>query len=133
MVPAESMSNLEKQRPLNNNILDKALLLTLALLTCALLIVGLWLADRHQVNSIWILLVWNSIGLIAAVGWGFRKHWKKPSFILFFLAWMAGHAVLITFLMGWVSLPYWLLAIGVEFFIGYLVANLFFGFRPDSK
>jgi hypothetical protein len=127
------MSNLQKQKMLTKGLWDKVVLLGLAVSVCVALIVALWLADRHQVNSVWVLLAWNSIGLIAVVGWGFRRHRKQPSFIAFFIAWLAVHAALVTVLMGWVPMPYWVLAIGVEFFIGYLAAYWLFGINPDHE
>ena len=120
-------------KTLTSRFRDKVLLIGLALLVCIVLVSMLWLADEHHVNTVWVLLAWNSIGLVAVVGWGFRRHWRRPAFIAFFLVWLVVHAAVVTALMGWVPMLYWLPIIGVEFFIGYTAAYVLFGLPPDQQ
>jgi hypothetical protein len=102
-------------------------------LICVIGVAAFILADAYHVNPLWLFLAWNSVGLVAAVGWGFRSHWKRPAFIAFFTVWLTVHAAVVTVLMGWVPIVYWLPLFFLELFIGYLFAYWLFGVPLDHE
>jgi hypothetical protein len=126
------MPSQRKREGLAKLIREKSLVVGVAVLVCATLLSTLWVADTHH-DSIWVLLVWNSIGLVAAVGWSLRRHWRKASFIAFFAAWLVLHAAVTTFLMGWVPILYWAPAIALELFVGYFIAYGLFGLPLNDE
>ena len=91
------------------------------------------LADLYKVNPIWIFFAGNSILMIPLFAREFRTYWKKPSFMVFFAAWMATHGLAIVCLMRWTPIIYWPIGILVELCVGFLVAHWIFGVPFNSR
>jgi len=106
--------------------LDKFLLLGAAFVVCVVGGAAFWLAEDYHVNPAWVFFAGNSILLIPLLGGDFRKQFRKPLFILFFVFWMIMHGLMVLALMRWVDVLYWIPLLGVELFAGYFVAYSLF-------
>lgn len=113
---------------------DVLLLLASGLIACALLVAGIWLAQKYNINDLWPAAAWATILLIPTVAptLGNQGQWKKPGFLIFFSVWMLLHGLLVALLIKWVPLLYWLPVICLEGFAGYLGAYFLFGMLPPS-
>jgi hypothetical protein len=105
---------------------DRVLLFGTGLLVCIAGVGSGILGEIYHVNSAWLFFAWNSILLIPLVGGDFRSQLKRPSFILFFFAWMIMHGLTVLGLMRWVDVLYWIPLLAVELFIGYFAAYCLF-------
>ena len=110
----------------------------LALLGASLLVVMLgvgsfFAADAHHISSIWILLVWLSVGFFVTVGWDYRHEFKSLPFIFFFLAWVVVHSLIAVLVLGYLSWLYYVLALFLELFGFYASASVLFGLRPPGR
>ena len=112
---------------------DRALLFGAALLVVIAGCGSFLIADIYHVRPVWVFLGWNSIALIPAAGRQYRGHFRKPSFVAFFVLWMVIHGAVVVSLMRWVHVIYWIPLIGLELFLGFLTVDLLFGIKPRPK
>jgi hypothetical protein len=106
---------------------DKLLLVASAIVVCVIGVGAFWIAGESHTGPLWVFFGLNAIGFITVVGRKFPNHWKAPSFISFFLAWLLVHGIVATILAAAVPFLYWLPIFGVELFVGFLAARLLFG------
>jgi hypothetical protein len=112
---------------------DKIVLVGSAIVVCVLGVSLFLFAINFRVNTIWVFFALNSIGFIAVVGRKFRYSSKTLPFICFFALWLVVHALVMIALTAWLPLQLWLPMIGLELFVGYLVAYQVFGLPPEEK
>jgi hypothetical protein len=95
------------------------------------------LADKLQIDLLWIFGAWRSLAFIASVGWSLRYLFRSASFIVFFLAWLVLHLVCCLFVVAFLQWLYWIPALGLELWIGYSAAFWLFGMpakgSPEGK
>ena len=111
---------------------DQVLMLILALALCVFLVGAFWIADEHRINAIWVFVAWNSIVLMPIFIRLFGSHLKKPSFVLFLIAWMVIHGLFVAVLMRRIPIFYWPIPISLELMAGGMVANWRFGITPSD-
>ena len=112
---------------------DKVALVASALLVCVVGVGAFWIATDYHVDSRGVFFVLNAVGFIVVVGRKFPDHWKAPSFVLFFIAWLVFHGLIAIQLAASVPILYWLPIFGVELFIGFLVAYMIFGVPANRR
>lgn len=112
---------------------DAALLVGAGVLVSALLLTGLWLSDNYGVSTVRSAAAWASLIFVPTVAPTFARdgQWRKASFLLYFAFWAIVHGLLVASLIRWVSVAYWLPALCVESFVGYLIARRLFGVWPS--
>jgi hypothetical protein len=106
-----------------------------ALLVAAFLVVvvggGMFVtADVYHVNSLWVFLVMLSVGFFGAVGWDYRKEFRRPLFVLFFCVWSLLNFAVFIFIRNYFTLLCYPVALFVEFCLFYATAYWLFGLRP---
>src|SRR5262249_51211141 len=114
-----------------NGCLDKVLLIATALLVCITGLAAFWLADFYHVSPIWVFVAWNSILLVPLFIRDFRTHLRRPSFVVFLIAWALIHGLLIATLMRWLSIAAIVPFMAIELTIGLVLADYMFGIRPE--
>jgi hypothetical protein len=110
--------------------LDKVLLIVVSLLVCVIGGAAFWLADEYHFNPLWVFAAWNSILLVPILIKDFRLHLKKPSFVVYLVAWAFIHGLLVAALMRWFSVPAMLPFLAVEIIAGLVAADYFFDIQP---
>jgi len=116
----------------------KRLIDRVALLGAALLLIALgggaflW-ADKHNVNGAWVFGGWAAAFFFAIVGWGYRRRFRDPAFVAFFLAWMLVHVALYLLVLGYLGLPFYIPIAVLELWIGYTLAIWQFGPPTDPS
>ena len=108
------------------------LLVGASLVVAVIGVASFWLADHYHIGPVWVFAAPVAAIFIAVVGWGYRRLFRSPEFLLFLSAWMSVHvavALLVTFFLGFV---YYIPAVMLELWIGYILAILWFGPPPDK-
>jgi len=108
-------------------LIDKLLLFAGALVFIALGICSFLLAEKHHVPKEFVFAAGIGLGFIWVVGRHFRSKLRHPTFLIFFLLWVATHtagSVLVLFTFNLIVLLEFTVA---ELAIGYVVAYLLLG------
>jgi hypothetical protein len=115
------------------NVRDGLLELGLALLLCVLGVGSFYLADEHQINSMWMFFAWGSFLTIPVFVRAFRGHLKRPHMKPFLATLAVVHGLVCVSLMKWgVPLEYWFPIFVVELSAGAWAAYRFFGVIPSG-
>jgi len=128
-----SHSNLEPLWSAKSRVWDKVLLAGAALIIVVISVGSFILADIFHVNPGWVFLAGNSIAMIPLFARNFRGQLKRASFLAFLAGWAVVHGLLVLALMLWAPLLYWIPALGLEMFAGYIAARLLFGVAASPK
>lgn len=109
-----------------------------ALIACSLLVVALGIgsffaADACHVNPTWVLLAWLSVGFFATVGWDYRREFRSPIFVSFFIAWLVLHSLILVLVLGYFAWYWYIAAVFLELFAFYASASLLFGLKPPGR
>jgi hypothetical protein len=113
--------------------LDIVFLIGVALLLCVVGVGAFWAADAYHVNPMWVFFLWNSVFMVPIFMKDFRNHLKRPTFVAFLIIWGVIHGLVVVMLMRRTPVVVWLLAISVELFLGYLLADRIFGIRRATR
>lgn len=116
------MNDFESLNPPRSRSIDIALLIGSAFLICVLLTGSFLLADKYQVDAIWVFVAINSLGIIPIVGKRYRRGMPNRLFIPFVGAWMLVHGALATFLIVKIHVVYWLPAFAIELGLGFWIS-----------
>jgi hypothetical protein len=120
-------------KSLGKGIVDKSLLVGSALLLAVLGIGTFALGDKYRVSPVWIMGLWLGILFVAAIGRHFRAKFRRPLFMVFFIAWFSMHLLIMLLAMSFLVFPLWIPLIFLELWIGYALAFRLFGLPPDKK
>jgi hypothetical protein len=113
--------------------LDKALLVGAALLVCVIGGAAFWIADAYHINPMWVFLLWNSMFIVHLSFKDFRTHLRKPTFVVFLIAWGVVHGLVVVVMMRRIPVALWIFVISFELLVGYLLADRIFGIRRAPK
>jgi|SRR5450755_924305 FtsH-binding integral membrane protein len=83
-----------------NKTLDLFLLLGASLFVAVIATAAFWVADEHHVNPAWLFATGAAILFLAVVGWGYRRKFRDPVFVSFFLAWLLLHVTIYLLVLG---------------------------------
>jgi hypothetical protein len=113
----------------------KRLLDRLALLGCALLVIvvggsAFLLAAKYHVNAAWVFGAWAAVFFFLIVGWGYRRKFRDPAFVSFFVAWTLVHVLVYVLVLAYLGFPWYIPIAVLELWIGYTIAIWQFGLRP---
>ena len=131
---AVNVYNSNKTETSMRKLRDQVLLVGSAVLVCVVGGISFYAAEEvYHINPAWVFFAWNSIFFGFILGKGFRRQFKKPQFVVFFVVWMALHGTVVVMLMRWIHMVYWVPFMGLELFIGFLTASLIFDARPERR
>jgi hypothetical protein len=83
------------------------------------------LAEIYHVNVAWVFFGLNSLVMFLILRKAFGRQLKNPRFIAFAFLWMVAHGAVVVFLMrARISMFNWPIFLGLELFVGFLLANL---------
>ncbi len=121
------VSAIGEERKKLSKKLDFLLLLGASLFVTLAGTAAFWVADEHHVNPGWLFAVGSAILFFVVVGRGYRRKFRDPAFVSFFLAWLFLHVVIYLLVLGYLGFLYYI-PIGVlELWIGYTIAIWQFG------
>ena len=126
------MINPQMQMATQSKRRDRIVLIGAALSVCVLGGGAVLAAEIYHVNMAWFFFAWSAIFLIPMLGKEFRGYFKRPAFVLFFVAWMCIHGAVVVGMIAWAQAALWPLILLLEFAAGFLAAHYLFGF-PLSK
>jgi hypothetical protein len=110
--------------------LDRLWMLASAFALIAICFAVFWVGELYHVSPAWYFMGVMALGFIATAGWDLRSKFKSPAFILFFLAWLAIHLVVVALAIGYLAWLYWIPVVLFEMWVGYTVAVMLFGLPP---
>ena len=110
-----------------NKMLDLLLLLAVGLLVAAAGTAAFWQANKHQINPAWLFATGAAVLFFVAVGWGYRRKFRSPMFVVFFLFWLLAHVLIYLLVLGYLGFLYYVPLSILELWIGYIVAIWLFG------
>ena len=115
-----------------NKLIDRLALLGAAVLLITVGGGAFLLADKYHVSEAWVFAAWAAAFFFVIVGWGYRRKFRDPIFVSFFLAWMMLHVVVYVAVLGYLGFLYYVPIVVLELWIGYTVAIWQFGPPPDK-
>jgi len=110
---------------------DFVLLLAASLFVAITGTAAFWMADEHSVNPTWLFAAGAAVLFFLVVGWGYRRKFRDPSFVSFFLAWLLVHVAVYLFVLIYLGFLYYHPVVVLELWIGYTIAIWQFGPPPD--
>lgn len=120
-----------EERKKRNKMLDFVLLLSASVFVAAAVATAFWVADVYHVNPGWLCAAGAAVLFFVAVGWGYRRKFRNPEFVSFFLAWLVLHVALYLLVLGYLGFIYYIPIVVLELWIGYTIAIWRFGPPPD--
>lgn len=117
-------------RSLSKVILDRSLLVALALLLIGLGIGSFQVGEMHHIGPNYVIAAWFGVGFFAMVAASLRGKLRRPLVLMYVLIWFVVH-MLVTFEAA-AHLPQllWIFAVGLELSIGLGAAFYLFGRPP---
>ena len=112
---------------------DRILLIGAALLVCLTGCGSFLVGEIYHFNPAWLFFAWNSILLIPMLWKEFRLYFRRPGFIIFFIAWMCVHGATVVGMMVWASVVFWPLILLLELATGFIAAHWLFRFPLHQK
>jgi uncharacterized membrane protein len=111
---------------------DMLLLIGAALLVAGLSTGAALLSLAYNISPAWLLAFWVAVIFFLVVGWGYRRKFRDPVFVSFFLAWLLVHVAVYLLVLGYLGFLYYLPIVVLELWIGYTIAIWQFGPPPDK-
>lgn len=84
-------------------------------------------------NEAWVFGAWAAVLFFLIVAWGYRRKFREPAFIVFFLAWLLLHVAVYVLVLGYLGFLYYIPIMVLELWLGYTVAIWQFGPPPDQS
>jgi phosphotransferase system glucose/maltose/N-acetylglucosamine-specific IIC component len=115
----------------------KRLIDRLALLGAALLLIAVGgsaflLAGKYRVSEAWVFGAWAAAFFFLIVGWGYRRKFREPAFVSFFVAWTLLHVLVYLLVLAYLGLLWYVPIMVLELWVGYSTAIWQFGPPPDK-
>jgi hypothetical protein len=126
----DSAAGEEKKK--RNKALDLLLLVGAGLIVAAASAAALWIADEHQISPGWLFAAGAALIFFLVVGWGYRRKFRDPGFVSFFLAWTLIHVLVFLLVLAYLGFLWYLPIMLLELWAGYMIAICQFG-PPRDK
>jgi len=110
---------------------DVLLLVGASLLVAAAFTAAFWVADERHINPAWLFAAGAAVVFFLVVGWGYRRKFRDPTFVSFFLAWTLVHVLVYLLVLGYLGLLWYVPIAVLELWVGYTIAIWQFGPPPD--
>lgn len=121
-----------EKRKKRSKALDFLLLLGASLFVAAASTAAFWAADEHRINPACVFGAGTAVIFFLVVGWGYRRKFRDPVFVSFFLAWLLVHVVVYLLVLVYLGFVWYLPIVLLELWIGYTLAIWQFGPPPDK-
>jgi hypothetical protein len=119
-------------RKKRSKALDFLLLIGASLFVAAASAAAFWVADARHINPAWLFGAGAALIFFLVVGWGYRRKFRDPAFVSFFLAWTLLHVLVYLLVLVYLGFLWYLPIMVVELWIGYTIAIWQFGPPPDK-
>lgn len=116
-----------------NKALDFFLLIGASLVVAAVSTAAFWLADERHISPAWLFAAGAALIFFLVVGWGYRRKFREPLFILFFGAWTLVHVLVFLLVLAYLGFLWYLPTMVLELWAGYTIAISLFGPPPDKS
>ena len=126
----DSVPGEEKKK--RSKALDIVLLVGASVLVAAVSTAAFWLADNRHVNAAWLFAAGAALIFFLVVGWGYRRKFRDPAFVSFFLGWTLVHVVVFLLVLAYMGFLWYLPIVVLELWVGYTIAIWQFGPPPDK-
>jgi Na+-transporting NADH:ubiquinone oxidoreductase subunit NqrE len=105
-----------------NRIFDRLTLVGCAILAAAVAVGSFMLSEKYRFPATAVFALWIGGGFVAVVGWSLRSRLKRPTFALFFAAWLIAYIVVTLAAIRFLKV-FWLFPVTfLELWIGYALA-----------
>jgi hypothetical protein len=118
--------------PAGKRLVDLLVLLGAALLLITFVGSALLLADKYHVSEAWVFAAWAAVLFFLIVGWGYRRKFRDPAFVSFFVAWTILHVLVFLFVLAYLGFLWYVPLAVLELWVGYTIAIWQFGPPPDK-
>jgi hypothetical protein len=112
--------------------LDFLLLLGASLFVAAASTAAFWVADEHHISVAWLFAAGAALIFFLVVGWGYRRKFRDPAFVSFFLVWALLHVLVYLLVLAYLGFLWYVPIMVLELWIGYTIAIRQFGPPPDQ-
>jgi hypothetical protein len=106
---------------------DLLLLIGTGLLVAAISTASLWV-----ISPVWFLGGTSALIFFLVVGWGYRRKFRDPNVVMFFVAWTVAHVLVFLLILAYLNIFWYLLIVFPELLVGYMIAGWHFGPPPDK-
>ena len=119
-----------KEKTKRSKALGLLLLAGTGLIVAAASTAAFWMADAHHISSSWLFAGGAALIFFLVVGWGYRRKFRSPAFVSFFLAWTLVHVLVFLMVLAYLGFLWYLPVMVLELWIGYTIAIWQFGPPP---
>ena len=115
------------ERKKRRKAIDFLLLLGASLFVAAGSTAAFWVADERHINPAWLFAGGAAVIFFLVVGWGYRRKFREPVFVSFFLVWMLVHVAAYVLVLGYLGFLWYIPIVVLELWVGYMIAIRQFG------
>jgi FtsH-binding integral membrane protein len=121
-----------EEKKKRSKALDLLLLVSAGLIVAAASTAAFWIADERHISPGWLFAAGAALIFFLVVGWGYRRKFRDPAFVSFFLAWTLVHVLIFLVVLAYLGFLWYLPIMLLELWIGYMIAIWQFGPPPDK-
>jgi len=125
-------SAIGEEKKKRTKTLDFLLLVGASLLVAAALTAAFWIADERHISPAWLFGAGAALIFFLVVGWGYRRKFRDPAFVSFFLVWTLVHVLVFLSVLAYLGFLWYLPIMVLELWVGYMIAISRFGPPPDK-
>jgi hypothetical protein len=120
-------------RIFSKRLLDLCRLIGAALIVCVLGVGAFAITDAYNINPMWVLLSFISVGFFAMAREDYRKEFRSVRFLLFVCGWAVINMAVIVIVLGFLGWLYLIPILFLEQVLFYMTAYWLFGLEPPLR
>jgi multisubunit Na+/H+ antiporter MnhB subunit len=121
-----------EEKKKRSKVLDLLLLVGAGLIVAAASTAAFWMAEEHHISPGWLFAAGAALIFFLVVGWGYRRKFRDPAFVSFFLAWTLVHVLVFLLVLAYLGFLWYLPIMLLGLWVGYTIAIWQFGPPPDK-
>lgn len=121
-----------EEKKKRSKVLDLLLLVGAGLVVAAASTAAFWMANERHISPGWLFAAGAALIFFLVVGWGYRRKFRDPAFVSFFLAWTLVHVLVFLLVLAYLGFLWYLPLMVLELWVGYTIAIWQFGPPPDK-
>lgn len=125
-------SAIGEEKTKRSKAIDVLLLIGASVFVAAAFTAAFWVTDEHHLSPAWLFAAGAALIFFLVVGWGYRRKFRDPAFVSFFVAWTLIHVLVYLLVLAYLGLPWYVPIAVLELWIGYTIAIWQFGPPPDK-
>jgi FtsH-binding integral membrane protein len=114
-------SAIGEEKKKRSEALDFALLVGASLLVAAASTAAFWLADQRHISPAWFFAAGAALVFLLVVGWGYRRKFRDPGFVVFFLGWTVVHILVFLIVLAYLGFLWYPPIVVLELWVGYTI------------